>query len=89
MVHELVRYMKSVNMHGGKIKVKNNFVFSAYFKNNTFRNVAPLYRRLKLVVLYKRPDVLKAVNTVYFLLGGDAVYSGTNNLHFRGHMASN
>ena len=23
MVHELVRYMKSVNMHGEKIKVKN------------------------------------------------------------------
>ena len=28
MVHELVRYMKSVNMHGGKIKISNCIAFS-------------------------------------------------------------
>jgi len=26
MVHELVRYMKSVNMHGEKIEVKNVYL---------------------------------------------------------------
>jgi hypothetical protein len=39
---------------------------------------------VKLVVLYKRSDVLKAVNTIYFLLRDDAVYSGTNYLQFGG-----
>ena len=30
MVHELVRYVKSVNMHGEKIKVTSHCVTTAY-----------------------------------------------------------